>query len=85
MVGFKHGNSGKNISREWHETRERARRETWTIEEWGPIEQERYDLDELQFSGKDHPRTYVFYRAVSDDEIRVNGFDVRDLPNRGAP
>lgn len=83
VVGFKLGNSGKNVNEEYHATRQRALRETWSLAEWGDIDIEKYDLDELEFSGKDNPRTYIFNFPVADDEIDVSGFDVRDLPNRG--
>lgn len=80
MVGFALGNDGRFVNQEYHVRREEALRETLSIDEWGDIDITKYDLDNLDFSGKDNPRTYRFDHAVSDDEVNVTGFDVRNLP-----
>jgi hypothetical protein len=80
MVQFALGNDGKYTNEEYHIFREEALRNTYSIREWGDIDIEKYDLDNLQFSGKDNPRTYKFDHSVSDDEVSVTGFDVRNLP-----
>jgi hypothetical protein len=80
MVGFALGNDGKFLNEEYHIRREQALRETFTLDEWGDIDQTKYDLDDLEFTGKENPRTYKLRHPVSDDEISVTGFDVRDLP-----
>lgn len=80
MVGFALGNDGRYVNQEWHEVREEALRETLSIDEWGDIDITKYDLDELNFSGKDNDRMFTYDHVVSDDEISVTGFDVRELP-----
>jgi hypothetical protein len=80
MVGFALGNSGKFVNEEYLTFREKALRNTHTLREWGDIDTTKYDLDNLQFSSKDNVQTYTFRRAVEDDEIAPNGFDVRTLP-----
>lgn len=80
MVGFKLGNSGKNLNEEWHEQRQVAISTTFTIDQWSDIDIEKYDLDEKAFTGKDVARNYRFDHPVSDDEVNVTGFDLRDLP-----
>jgi hypothetical protein len=80
MVGFALGNSGKNVNEEWHRFREVAISTTYTLDEWGDIDITKYDLDEKEFTGKDVDRNYRFDHVVSDDEVSVTGFDVRDLP-----
>lgn len=80
MVQFALGNSGKFTNEEYHIFREEALRNTFTLDEWGDIDIEKYDLDNLDFSGKDNPRTFKYRHPVSDDEISVSGFDVRELP-----
>jgi len=80
MVGFALGNDGKNVNEEYLQRRQTVLRETMNLEEHGEIEIERYDLDELEFTGKENPRTYITKHSISDDEVDVSGFDVRDLP-----
>jgi len=80
MVGFNLGNSGENVSREYLGMRQVAIHTTYTLDEWGDIDITKYDLDELDFSGKDVDRNYKFDHVVQDDEVNVTGFDVRDLP-----
>jgi hypothetical protein len=80
MVSFALGNSGKYYNKEWHIKREKALRETWNIDEWGDIDITKYDLDELDFSRKDNPRSYTNNHPIVDDEIDLTGFDIRDLP-----
>jgi hypothetical protein len=77
---FALGNDGKYTNEEWHAFREKALRNTYSLEEWGDIDIEKYDLDELEFTSKENPRNFRFDHPVSDDEISVTGFDVRELP-----
>lgn len=79
---FALGDSGRFVNSKWHLFREKARTSTYSLQEWGDIETTKYDLDTVDFSGKDVDRNYVMRRPVSDDEINVNGFDVRELPDR---
>lgn len=43
--------AGTHLSSEWHQERQNAR-ESLGLFEFGPIEVERYDLDEIQFDRK---------------------------------
>lgn len=49
MVGYSVGNSGKNVNKEYHLFRERARRTAFSIDEFGPQEIEDYDLESVDF------------------------------------
>jgi len=80
MPAFALGNDGKNINEEYHRFREMAISTTYSIEQWGDIDIQKYDLDEKEFTGKDVDRNYKFDHPVSDDEVSVTGFDVRNLP-----
>lgn len=80
MVGFALGNSGRFINEEWHERRQTAIETTYTVEEWSEIDITKYDLRDKDFTGKEVDRNYVFDHPISDDEVSVTGFDVRDLP-----
>jgi len=82
MVGFALGNSGENVNEEYHKFRQVAIHTTYTVDEWGDIDIEKYDLDELDFTGKDVDRNYRFGHVVQDDEVNVTGFDVRELKDR---
>jgi len=52
VVQMTHGNSGKNLNEEWHLQRWIAESEYYSIEEFGDIDIEQYDLDEVDFSRK---------------------------------
>lgn len=77
---FALGDSGRFINKQWHRVRQEARETTMTLSEWGDVAQTKYDLDTVDFSGKQNDETYRFRHSVNDDEIDVTGFDVRDLP-----
>jgi len=47
MVQMNTGNSGKNVSNEWHKQRRIATFEVFSIDEFSDIDIERYDLDEI--------------------------------------
>lgn len=83
MPAYKLGNDGRYLNEEWHRTRQEARSKTLSITEWGDIDRTKFDLDTVEFTGKEVSRTYVMRHPVQDDEINVTGFDVRDLPDRG--
>lgn len=71
------------ISSEWHENRVEARRTAFSIDEFGPIEQTKYDLDTAGITGKDNPRTYKVDKAMNEvDGTQNNGTDIRTLDDR---
>lgn len=80
MVGFALGNNARFVNGEYHETRANAVRTTLNESEWSEIDVTRYDLDELEFTGKQNDETYRYGHPVNDDEINVNGEDYRQLP-----
>lgn len=71
----------KPIDSRWHEFRQNARETAFSIEQFGPIERERYDLDTAEITGAENPRTYT-----TEDPLEVGTgaeqFDVRDLVDR---
>ena len=54
MTLYTRGNSGKFLNEEYHDKRQQAR-ESLGLFEWGDIEIERYDLDNLKFDRKARP------------------------------
>jgi len=52
MVQYSTGNSGDVLNEEWHLQRWIAESEYYTIEEFGDIDIEQFDLDEVDFSRK---------------------------------
>jgi hypothetical protein len=83
MPLFSYGGPGSKLSEEWHDTRHEARTTTYGLFEWGEIDIERYDLDEIEFTGKYVDRTYILKPRVLSEGGTNSGFDVRDLPTQG--
>jgi len=77
MVLFTRSESGKHVSEEWHQQRQRAREIGFSLDEFSDEEITKYDLDTADITGKDNPRTYMFSTAI--DIFGVNGLDVRSL------
>lgn len=69
---------GKAIWSRWHEFRQEARRNAQSIDEFGAIEQELYDLDTAGITGRDNPETYRGEQVGPDPPYRES--DLRDLP-----
>jgi hypothetical protein len=68
---------------EWHENRAEARRNAFSINEFGPIDQTKYDLDTAGITGEDNPRTYTVDRPLNEVEGQQNnGTDIRTLDDR---
>ena len=51
-------NSGRKVDSDWHHFREKARRTSFSKEEFSDIDQERYDLDTAGITGEDNPESY---------------------------
>lgn len=65
------------------EERERARREAMSVEEFGEIERERYDLDSAGITGEDNPETFTI-EPRRDDRQAERRIDYRDVDPRFA-
>lgn len=50
--------AARPVDGEYHAVRERARKTAFSPEEFGEIDQERFDLDDAGITGEDHPDTY---------------------------
>lgn len=83
MPLFSYGGPGSKVAEEWHKTRDEARTQTYSIVEWGEIDRTRYDLDEIEFSGKQVDSTYILKPRVVSEGGTDPGFDIRDLPTQG--
>lgn len=59
MVKFALGNDGKYLNAEYHRRRYEARTESFSIDEFGPIDIERYDLDTVDFDRKQKDSSYI--------------------------
>lgn len=81
MVMMKFGNNAENINKEYLETRIKALQFTVALREWGDIDIEKYDLDELpsELGGKMYKRGYTVERPLQG-EVEGGTFDLRDLP-----
>jgi len=83
MVLQSSGGSGEELSREWHRKRWEAESETFGILEWGEIEIQRFDLDEIQFSRKYKQSTYHSESQIEGEGGPKSGKDVREtFPER---
>lgn len=83
---FTRSNGMKKISEEYQRERWRYATETFDLQEAGPGDVSDYDLDEgwsdndlPVMTGRDHPETYRFDRAIGD---RDRKFDLRDMDTR---
>ena len=73
----------ENLSTDWHQFRINARRTAFSKEEFGEIEQIKYDLDTARITGKDNPRSYTVNRPIQGADGNMNnGVDVRTLDQR---
>lgn len=81
MVMFAFGNDGKHVNEKYHQGRIDALRSTVSLEQWGDIDIERYDLDELP-DNLGGPMYEPQYRQTPNDGGEIGGdpFDIRDLP-----
>lgn len=82
MVGFAFSNSAKVINERYQQFRQNAEHSAMSLEEFGPIDIEKYDLEELEF-GRYVDRTYIVRgRPVVGEVEQEEGFDLRELDNR---
>ena len=79
MVQYRDGNSGQNLNEEWHRFRWKAISETFGIEEFGEIDIEKYDLDELEFSRKYKRSSYITETRQEDEGAAKEGIDIRTI------
>ena len=76
---FARANEAKSVWAEWHERREEARQTAMGKEEFGDIEQEKYDLDTARITGEQNPETYRGDPTAPKEFVDPD-FDTRDLP-----
>ena len=79
MVQYRNSGSGQNLNEEWHRFRWKAISETFGIEEFGPIDIEKYDLDELEFSRKYKRSSYITETRQEDEGAAKEGIDIRTI------
>jgi hypothetical protein len=67
----------------WHEKRAEARRTAFNPNEFGDIEQTKFDLDTARITGAENPRSYQVDRPLNEVEGQQNnGTDIRTLDDR---
>lgn len=67
----------------WHRKRAEARRTAFNLNEFGPIEQNKFDLDTAGITGEDNPRSYTVKRPLNGEDGNMNnGTDIRRLDDR---
>ena len=80
MVTFRESDTGKPLDSEWHEFRQEARENAFSINEFGDEEIVRYDLETARIDGSDNPDTFTGDRPIA---ILGHEFiDIRKLKNR---
>lgn len=73
MVQFSLGSPGRFLNKEWHQTRYEARTETYGLSEWGDIDIERYDLDNVEFTRKHKDSSYITRVQVESEGAAQGG------------
>lgn len=83
MVKMSTGNSGRFLNAEYHRVRHEARTETFSIDEWGDIDIERYDLDTVDFDRKQKASSYITEARIDAEGAAQGGRDWSDDPVDG--
>lgn len=81
MVLHAFGNDGQNLNEKYLQARIDALHNTVSLDVWGDIDIERYDLDDLpgELGGPMYQPQYK-QRPEEGGEIGGDSFDIRDLP-----
>lgn len=80
---FPESKSAKPIDARWHEHRQDARENSFSINEWSQEEITRWDLDTADITGQDNDRTYTVDRPLNQKDGQMNnGTDIRTLDSR---
>lgn len=79
MVGFSLGNDGKHVNEEYHLKRQQAKRNTYTIDEWGPQDIENYDLETVNFGDGSNKQYYIVSRPLKGEVEEKPWWDLREL------
>lgn len=82
MVGQMFGTNSKYINEKYLQTRQDALHETVTIDSWGDIDIENYDLDNLNIGGGYTDREYYIRRPLIGEVEVDEGYDLRELDTR---
>lgn len=80
MVGYPFGNDGKFVNKEYHAFREIARTTAYKLEEFGDIEIEKYDLDNVDFDRSQKASTHITESMVEVEGGAQGGVDIRKYP-----
>lgn len=78
MVQQSYGNSGANLSSEYHERRHYAYTQTFSLVEWGEIDITRYELDSITFDRKHKDSSYVTETQIETEGSSKTGRDIRE-------
>lgn len=70
----------KAVNKEYHKRREEARRNAYSLSEFGEQEIVRFDLDTARITGRENDRTYRKDPAI--DLLGERGRDIREDPKR---
>jgi len=81
MVGMPFGNDGKFVNKEYHAKRQEARTETYGLFEWGDIDIEKFDLDNIEFDRSQKDSTHITESKVDVVAGAKGGVDVRKFPD----
>jgi len=82
MVQHSYGDDGRFLNEEYHLQRWLAETTTFDIEEWSDIDQERYDLETVDFSRKFKRSSYITDARVDTEGASNQGFDLRNVKTR---
>lgn len=80
---YRQAESAKPVDGQWHEERQEARENAFSLLEFSDIDITRWDLDTADITGKDNPRTYRIDRPLNQTQGQMNnGTDIRTLEDR---
>jgi hypothetical protein len=78
MVQQSYGNSGANLSSEYHERQHYAYTETFSIVEWGDIDITRYELDSITFDRKYKDSSYITESQIETEGSSQGQKDIQE-------
>jgi hypothetical protein len=76
---FARADASRPIDERWHVARQTARESAFSLDEFGDIAIEKYDLDTARVTGRENPRSYTVEQSVEQDGITNSGTDIRTL------
>lgn len=80
MVGYSLTGDGKLVNKNYHAFREMARTSTYSLDEWGDIDIEKYDLDTVDFDRSQKESTHITESMVDVEGGAQGGVNISKIP-----